>query len=61
MFGEGTYLSSELSVAIEFSPFGSGWSKSVLGKQLSCVAVCEVVKHPDIKPERNGNFDKILK
>ncbi|CAG2183898.1 unnamed protein product [Oppiella nova] len=35
-------MSSQLSVAIEFSPFGRGWNKSSLGKEISCVVVAEV-------------------
>ncbi|CAG2167319.1 unnamed protein product [Oppiella nova] len=41
-------MSSQLSVAIEFSPFGRGWNKSSLGKEISCVVVAEVVRHPEI-------------
>lgn len=48
LFGEGTYVSPELSVAIQFSPFGFGWTKSWLGKEISGVVVCQVVKHPDL-------------
>ncbi|CAG2109571.1 unnamed protein product [Medioppia subpectinata] len=43
LYGSGTYVSSQLSVAIEFSPFGFGWNKSLLGKEISCVAVCQVL------------------
>jgi len=48
LYGSGTYMSSQLSVAIEFSPFGRGWNKSSLGKEISCVVVAEVVRHPEI-------------
>lgn len=47
-FGEGTYLSSELGVCLNWSPGGALWPKSALPHIASCVAVCEVVRHPDI-------------
>lgn len=49
VFGEGTYLSSELSVSIQYSPMGLGWDKSVLGDWMSCVAVCELIDDPSVK------------
>lgn len=49
VFGEGTYLTSDLSLAVLYSPHSSGWSESLLGPLLSCVALCEVIDHPDVK------------
>ncbi|ELW71288.1 Poly [ADP-ribose] polymerase 16, partial [Tupaia chinensis] len=49
LFGEGTYLTSDLSLALIYSPHGLGWQHSLLGPILSCVAVCEVIDHPDVK------------
>lgn len=49
LFGTGTYLSSELSVSATFSPAGYGWQHSQVSPELSCVAMCEVVDHPDVK------------
>lgn len=49
LFGEGTYLTSDLSLALIYSPHGLGWQRSLLGPLLSCVAVCEVINHPDVK------------
>ncbi|XP_012735880.1 protein mono-ADP-ribosyltransferase PARP16 [Fundulus heteroclitus] len=49
VFGEGTYLTSDLSMAVLYSPHSSGWRESVLGPQLSCVALCEIIDHPDVK------------
>lgn len=49
IFGEGTYLSSELSISLHYSPSGLGWAKSQLGGQLSCVAVCEIIDDPSVK------------
>ncbi|CAB1331872.1 unnamed protein product [Coregonus sp. 'balchen'] len=49
LFGEGTYLTSDLSMAVLYSPHGNGWRDSLLGPLLSCVAMCEVIDHPDVK------------
>ncbi|KAM4829283.1 protein mono-ADP-ribosyltransferase PARP16 isoform 2-T2 [Thomomys bottae] len=49
LFGEGTYLTSDLSLALIYSPHSHGWQRSLLGPILSCVAVCEVIDHPDVK------------
>ncbi|GFR59034.1 poly [ADP-ribose] polymerase [Elysia marginata] len=48
-FGEGTYLSSELSVSLLYSQTGEAWSKSCLGAKLACVAVCEMIDEPSVK------------
>lgn len=49
VFGEGTYLTSDLSMAVLYSPHSSGWRESLLGPLLSCVALCEIIDHPDVK------------
>ncbi|XP_071964908.1 protein mono-ADP-ribosyltransferase PARP16-like [Antedon mediterranea] len=49
LFGEGTYLSSDLSISLPYSPTCKGWHSSNLGESLSCVAVCEMIDHPDVK------------
>ncbi|XP_033023297.1 protein mono-ADP-ribosyltransferase PARP16 [Lacerta agilis] len=49
LFGEGTYLTSDLSLALLYSPHGLGWQQSLMGPILSCVAVCEIIDHPDVK------------
>uniref|UniRef100_A0A8D0EAK4 Poly [ADP-ribose] polymerase n=1 Tax=Salvator merianae TaxID=96440 RepID=A0A8D0EAK4_SALMN len=49
LFGEGTYLTSDLSLALLYSPRGLGWQRSMMGPILSCVAVCEIIDHPDVK------------
>ncbi|KAK3097933.1 hypothetical protein FSP39_014658 [Pinctada imbricata] len=46
VFGEGTYLSSELSVSLHYSPQGRGWERSTLGERLGCIAVCEMIDDP---------------
>ncbi|XP_069767958.1 protein mono-ADP-ribosyltransferase PARP16 isoform X2 [Narcine bancroftii] len=54
LFGEGTYLTSDLSLALLYSPNGNGWNRSILGSVLSCVAVCEIIDHPDVKCQVKG-------
>ncbi|GAB6023510.1 Protein mono-ADP-ribosyltransferase parp16 [Chamberlinius hualienensis] len=49
LFGEGTYLSSELSVCLPYCQTGQGWSKSQIGDKLSCVAVCEIITDPKVR------------
>lgn len=60
LFGEGTYLTSDLSLALLYSPNGLGWQNSLLGPILSCVAVCEVIDHPDVKCQTKKKDSKEL-
>ena len=32
-----------------YSHYGQGWRNSVIGDKISCVAVCEILDHPDVK------------
>ncbi|XP_054159652.1 SKI family transcriptional corepressor 1 homolog-B-like [Oppia nitens] len=54
LYGSGTYITSRISVAIQFCPFVFGWNKSSLGKELSCLAVCQVIKHPDLMSQSSN-------
>ncbi|XP_077295349.1 poly(ADP-ribose) polymerase 16 [Arctopsyche grandis] len=47
LYGSGTYLSSELSVSLPYSPGAFGWENSCLGRYLSCVALCELIDSPN--------------
>lgn len=49
LFGEGTYLSSELSVSMPYAPAGSAWDHSKIGDRLSCIAVCEMIDDASVK------------
>ncbi|KAG1681213.1 Mono [ADP-ribose] polymerase PARP16 [Nymphon striatum] len=49
VYGTGTYLSSELSVSLVFSPTGTTWNNSIFGSKLSCIAVCEIIDDPQVK------------
>lgn len=48
IYGNGIYLSSDSNVSLTFSPSGCGWGGSVIGSGLSCLALCEIVDHPDV-------------
>ncbi|XP_077989084.1 protein mono-ADP-ribosyltransferase PARP16-like [Glandiceps talaboti] len=49
LFGEGTYLSSDLSITMPYAQAGGGWSRSMIGGRLSCIAMCEMIDHPHVK------------
>lgn len=49
MFGDGTYLSTDLGVCTNFSPSANTWPNGLLPPLSSMVAVCEVVSHPEIR------------
>ena len=54
LFGEGTYLSSELSVSMPYAPAGSAWDHSKIGDRLSCIAVCEMIDDASVKCQSKG-------
>ena len=55
LFGEGTYLSSELSVSMPYAPTGSFWKKSLIGVKASLIAVCEIIpKYSGVKCQVKG-------
>ncbi|CAK9299561.1 unnamed protein product [Gordionus sp. m RMFG-2023] len=42
LFGDGIYLSSELSMVLNYSRRGKSWEKSIMGPYISFVLVCEI-------------------
>ncbi|XP_078040203.1 protein mono-ADP-ribosyltransferase PARP16-like isoform X2 [Augochlora pura] len=64
MFGKGIYLSSELGLSLLYSPIGYGWGDSVLGSEISCIALCEFVNDVDVKNrdtvKKPGSQDQII-
>ncbi|XP_067932093.1 protein mono-ADP-ribosyltransferase PARP16-like isoform X2 [Watersipora subatra] len=57
LYGEGTYLALEPTVAMGYSkPSSTGWPESTLGKSFSIIALCEVIEHPSVihKSSREG-------
>ncbi|XP_058806367.1 protein mono-ADP-ribosyltransferase PARP16 isoform X2 [Phymastichus coffea] len=58
LFGEGIYLSNELAVSLPYSPVGYGWGGSILGSDMSCVALCEIINHPEVKIGTEDNSSR---
>ena len=56
LFGEGVYLSGELSVSMPYAPTGTGWDQSLIGHMLSCIAVCEIIDDPSVKCQVKGQL-----
>lgn len=48
-FGEGIYLSSDLTLSLNYSTSGVSWEKSLLGSSISCVAINQVINHQNVK------------
>eukprot|EP00049_Salpingoeca_infusionum_P006004 m.100220 g.100220 ORF g.100220 m.100220 type:complete len:247 (+) comp13162_c0_seq1:601-1341(+) len=49
LFGPGTYCSTDLSVCTNFAPtLVLPWQRQ-LGQRISCICVCEIVNHPEVK------------
>ncbi|XP_002731205.1 protein mono-ADP-ribosyltransferase PARP16-like [Saccoglossus kowalevskii] len=61
LFGEGTYLSSDLSVTMPYAPAGKGWDDSCIGDLLSCIAVCEMIDHPDVKCTTKDSKNNVIR
>uniref|UniRef100_H2YF11 Poly [ADP-ribose] polymerase n=1 Tax=Ciona savignyi TaxID=51511 RepID=H2YF11_CIOSA len=57
-FGEGIYLSSDFKVSILYSPASTGWTNSLFGDSLSCLALCEAIDHPDVKCSKTEDASK---
>lgn len=49
LFGAGTYLSNDLDVAFSFATQGKSWPRSLLGRDLKCVLVCQAVKSQQVR------------
>jgi len=49
LFGEGIYLSEDLGVCLAYSSRGVGWTRSMLGSSMSCLALAQVLDHPSVK------------
>jgi len=46
--GAGIYLAPNAGTSQGYMRSGTGWSKSQFGSSLSCLAMCEVINHPDV-------------
>merc|ERR1719206_1677145 len=49
LFGEGIYLSEDLGVCLAYSSRGVGWTRSMLGNSVSCLALAQVLDHLSVK------------
>lgn len=59
IFGSGTYLTTDLNVAVHFTNRIAVWQHCSMGSHLSCVAVCDVIAdHPDTKWTENTSTKK---
>lgn len=47
LFGDGIYLTSEITVSANYAPFGQTWKNSMFGSKHSVIAVCEVINDLD--------------
>lgn len=56
VYGEGIYFSSEFGVSLPYSPSGYGWGGSILGAEIACVALCELINHPDVRRGDLGEY-----
>ncbi|XP_063239150.1 protein mono-ADP-ribosyltransferase PARP16-like isoform X2 [Bacillus rossius redtenbacheri] len=57
LFGPGIYLSDELSVSLLYSPTGCAGRHSLVGEHASCVALCQIIDHPDVKCQTKTGLD----
>ena len=49
LFGPGTYLSSDLDVALSFAKQGKSWPSSSICQSMTCVLVCKVINSDQVK------------
>lgn len=40
-----------------YSPKAKAWQRSSVGESLSCVAVCQIIDHPDVKCQTESEFN----
>ncbi|KAL1493404.1 hypothetical protein ABEB36_011465 [Hypothenemus hampei] len=61
LFGNGIYLSSEISISAHYAPFGETWQNSIFGSHHSIIAVCEVVNDTqDVKCKDDENKQRAI-
>ena len=49
LYGQGTYLSTDVDVAFSFSKQGKSWPLSSLGNNMMCVVMCQIIKSDQVK------------
>lgn len=61
IFGSGIYLSNEISVCTNYSPFGETWQNSLIGSKHSIIALCEVINDEEnVKCKDENNKRRAL-
>eukprot|EP01080_Neovahlkampfia_damariscottae_P006918 gene6918-11081_t len=58
-YGDGIYLADDCGTSFGYMQYQSPWDKSIFGKnsqQLGIMALCEIIKHPDINGQPNPYF-----
>ena len=56
-YGSGVYLANDASTSFGYIRYQSSWENSIFGKKnLGIMALCEIVRHPDIKGQPNPYY-----
>lgn len=57
-YGAGVYMAEDSGTSFGYARMGSGWSKSSFGDStnLQCMAICEVVKAPNVPTTPNPYY-----
>jgi len=56
-YGNGVYLAEESSTSFGYMRYTQGWKNSTIGtSDIGCLALCEVVNHPDLKGQPNPYY-----
>lgn len=49
-YGEGIYMATEANTSHDYCKTQDGWKNSMFGAKSKCLALCEVINHPKLKP-----------
>lgn len=60
LFGEGIYLTSDITVSAIYAPFGVTWKNSMLGSKHSVIAVCEIINDTEKVKCKGKNCIRLL-
>ncbi|XP_019754955.1 protein mono-ADP-ribosyltransferase PARP16 isoform X2 [Dendroctonus ponderosae] len=61
IFGNGVYLSNEISICTNYAPFAKTWNHSTIGTKHSIIAVCEVINDEEnVKCKDENNRKRAL-
>eukprot|EP00299_Pterocystis_sp_00344_P016252 c8152_g3_i3.p1 GENE.c8152_g3_i3~~c8152_g3_i3.p1 ORF type:complete len:115 (-),score=8.23 c8152_g3_i3:15-359(-) len=54
MLGHGVYLSDDLNISKSYAHSTNSWKHSCIGRKFRCVAVCEIVMHPQVQTQQDS-------